>query len=436
MPAVAPAPVVTVAAPAPATTIQQQLATDFAAVASVTPVVPTAPDPQTAAPVDGAAPASAPDAAATAAVPGVDPPTETPIDEFADITPDSVSEDGKRFFYNATKKGRLETDHRLARELREVIPDLSVDAVRKLAARANSAELLMSHFRNGPNEIGSMDTVLSEFVVDPHAFGVMAIRAANVLNSVNPQAAQALRSAQNMQFLNDSRARLTQIQDPAAREQEAIFIQNLEKRTLGRFTPMAELLAGAQQDPAAAERNWIESQKREIANFQQQQQTLQKNSRIQTLNQAEDSAIQSQIGSVLDPLKANYKPEQIAFMKSQLENHIRDAEEAHPEWGRQYQVLRFEAERTGAPNAIKALADFRQGISRQVIARNSASVIQQQTALAMANNQAAHAAAASVPTTELSPNGVTAPPPNGAADAMLKAKTWDQVFAAMKGQAR
>jgi hypothetical protein len=439
-PAAPPAPVAApVNTPAPAS-IQESLKADFAAQTATATTPEVAPIPDTPADV-----APVVDPTANPETPVVDPGTDTtteaqpdttiedaPVDAFSEIEPDSVSQDGKRHFYNPTKSKRLQEDHKLVQQLAEIIPDFSVDAVKQLAVRANQADELMSMFRTGPENVEAMDNVLGTYhQADPVAFGVMAIRALAHLPQANPQAAQQVDRIYTDRVLNQARARIAQVPQDQ-REAEANFVQNLELRYTGQYTPKERLLAGANPDPAASEREWIQQQKAQIEQFHQTQAQQQRAARFNSINTAENSAVVGAINEVLTPLKGNsaFNESDLEAMQNDFEKAIIQAEGANELWQGKYKILRMEAERSGDPQAVEQLAQFRRTIAKQVVQQNSRRIIAARGQSVQAANQAQHQQAAQAPRTELSPNGVTAPAPNGAVDQMLKAGTWDDMFKA------
>jgi len=443
---VTPTPTTPAAAPAPApTSIAESLRQDYNSTAGNAPETPVEAPPAT------TSPEAVPDAQVAAEVitdPTIPVGDEVPVveetpqidglpeDPLAEIQPDSISQDGKRHFYNPTKSQKLQADHKMIRELSQIIPEVSVDAIKDLATRANKADTLLNMFRSGPEDINAMDSMLGEFhQTDPHAFGVMAIRALTNLPAANPLASQEVDRIFNNRILNQARARVSQITDPAAREAEANYVQNMEMRLTGTYTPKAQLLAGGNQDPIAAERQWIQQEKDRIAQFHQNQAQQAKVARINSINTAEESAVVGHIDTVLAPIKANsaFSPADIEDIRGKFVRAIQEAEGANPVWGDTYKNLRMEAERSGSPEAIERVSKFRRSIADQVIRQKSREIIGQRGQSVQSANQAQHQQAGQAPRTELSPNGVTAPAPNGAVDAMLKAKTWDEMFAAMPG---
>ena len=351
-----------------------------------------------------------------------------------EITPDSVSQDGRLHFYNPTKSQRLQAEHKLVRDLTQVIPDLSVDSVKALHENAMQFSDLMNTYREGGESIDAMDRVLDRLhQTDPYAFGGMAIRALQVLPQANPDAAKAVDQYKMGQFLSNARARISQISDPAARDAEVAFVQNLEMRWTGRYTPKQDLLQATQVDPVAAERQRTIALERQLQQIQQQNQNTQRQVRMQSIDAAEDAAVNGSFDSVLAPLRANtaFKPEDIQVLQREFTQALQDAEASNPTWAATYKQLRMDAERTGTPDAAQKVANYRRQIADIVVRQNRQRIISSRSQLVAATNQAAHTQAAQAPRTENAPNGAVAPAPNGSLEAASKAKTWDDMNRAM-----
>jgi len=446
-PVASPTPSLPVAAPiaappAPATTMAQVLDNAFAAAAP-----PAAPPVDPAAVIDPAAPV-APPVVDPAAPPAVDPnapppdapqiidptaPIETPDDlAFVEIEPVSVSDDGKLHHFNKNKADRLIQDHRFVKELAQILPEVTVDAVKELHNRAVQAEQMMNMFRMSPDDPGMADQVLQQFQqADPHAFGVLGIRTLLHLPQVNPEAAKVVHRLGEQRVIDQAKARLLSISDPAQREAEVNFIQNLELRLNdGQFTPKEALLASQNVDPVTLQLQELQLREQRVQQWEQTQRKQAHQIRVQSIDGAEDAAAYSPIEDALKPLKANsaFKPEDIQDIEARLISAVKAAESSSPSHQATYNLLRTEAMRTGSPEAIAKVASFRQNIARMAIQQNSRAIIAARSQSVVAANQAAHTQAASAPRTENAPNGAVAPTPNGAIEAAHKSGSWDQLW--------
>ena len=471
-PSSAPAPVSAPAAPASQPSAQPATLNDAIRAAFAeppkadTPVSSPSPSPEPASttspavspeqpPAAGEQPATS-DATLTPAVAAGTPADDEPIE------PDSKSQDGKTWYFREARGRQLMADRDTLRGMRQVVPDLTADSFKGIVEQANAASLMASTYKlvgdkntPVPEQIQHMDDILGYFKDEsPVAFGVMAIRLAQKLPEANPQAyatlsdffvKQALNNPQRSAELNNlfvnrtlqqAREGIQRVTDPKLQAEEIAFVQNLEYRYTGKYTPAADLKAGKftqpvsqppQSDPREADLARREQALRDQQTENQRQETA---ARDNYLNSQAESAVWEPINAVLADFKSKFGPNPSDVDKMTFENaanilrsKIREFASAHPEWNAQHLSLLAQAQ-TGNPDAIQRYTNYHRWIAQQAVRANAPTV------LGMFNRPNQQPAVPSSPRSELAPSGVGTPAAPNGVDQILKADNWKDVFAA------
>lgn len=436
-----------VAAPAaqPGQTVESALDSAFAHAASPAPVIP--PDP--AAPVvTSPEPVTDPATPQTAAAPVVDtlPVTEPapPELDFTDgVQPDSVSEDGKRHFYNPTKSQRLQQAAKFVQAVQNILPNATVDEIKDAVEVSHAAKHMMLRFHEGASDPAAVDEVIDAFKMNenPQAFGMLAVRMLNHLPQIEPGAAQFIKRHYNQGLINDLKQTARQTVDQAARDQTIALIQCLQIQLSGNakgYEPKAAILGGGNADPIAIERAEVERGRREIHEFQQRQQQSAQQQVANTILNAQQQGSAAEIDAILAPVKAAYadatgnmKPEW-RFIRQEFADAVDAAEQAHPEWRVKLDNLRTEAMLKRSEQSLQNFANYWRSIVRAVARPNSKAILDRWGHRSIQLNQAANDKANSAAANEPAPNGVASLPSSGIKiDDAIKAKGYDAVFKAM-----
>lgn len=353
----------------------------------------------------------------------------------ADATP---TQDGKKLVFDKNKGQRLLAAQQALNQMREIVPDLSVENFKVLAGRANAAALMMNlyHQAASPNadpqaRFQSMDEIVGYFgEQSPVSLGFLAVRSQALLPKFNPTAAAEINNWHNARVLNDLRGRVQQIADPALRDQEVNFIQNLEMRLTGKFTTKADLLAGNRTSPQQVVQSENDRLRQQIAEGERQRAQQAQTAMMGHIGQAQNDAIHQVIGSTLEPIKDRVSPREYAFLFSSLGQEVAQAELANPQWKEQYDTLLLQAQTTGSEADIRRLAEYRRQIAQRVIRAKGPQIISEWTRSKLERHKAAAQTAANPPTNEPALNGAVTPASPQGVDAMLKSDNWNDMFKA------
>ena len=447
---VAPAP----AAPAstPAATPGQSLAdlvresivplnTEAAPVDGGTPTTP-APDAQQDAPAlepmvlpdDGVAPPAT--AAPAVSDPNAPAAEDAPLDFTAeDLKADSVSEDGKRHFFDKNKAERLLAAGNFIKQLQEIVPQVTPSAIIDAVKRAGAADALMTKYQLGASNPSDVNDVLDLFTgeievngvkqqptpVERQAFGALVLNALDRLQRINPQAMQGVYRVHNQQTVEGLRARARALPEGPDREQKVALALRFEQEVFGKFTPRDQWLQAQPTDPIEQQRQQIARERQTLVTQQQEWQRTQYGQLVASVGEAQEAARQEPITQLLDRFKDNPIGQKFrSQMHGELLQAVQDTEIAHPEWAYQHQTLEQQALMQPTPQNIQALNDYRRNISKRVVAANAKAVIEKYNSIALQNNQADKDRALRPIVNTPSPNGATTQAPNGAMESVMK----------------
>jgi len=363
---------------------------------------------------------------------------EADLDEPISAADATSTEDGKKLIFDKNKGQRLLAAQQALNQMREIVPDLSVESFKQLAGRANAAALMMNlyHQAASPNvdpqaRFQSMDEIVGYFgEQSPISLGFLAVRSQALLPKFNPTAAAEINNWHNSRVLNDLRGRVQQISDPALRDQEVNFIQNLEMRLTGKFTTKADLLAGTRTNPQQAVQSENDRLRQQIAEGERQRAQQAQAAMMGQIGQAQTSAINQVIEGTLASIKDRVSPREYSFLFSSLGQEVAQAELANPQWKEQYDTLLIQAQTTGSEVDIRRLAEYRRQIAQRVIRAQGPKIINEWTRSKLERSKAAAQTATNPPTNEPALNGVATPASPQGVDAMLKSDNWQDMFKA------
>lgn len=430
------------------------------------------------APIAPAAPAAAPSGIENAPIPvapGAVAPitpsvpalaTPTALDLLEDITPEAIPQTtnaqgqsvGARHTYTEAQSRKLQTAHKLLRQLTEIVPDLNVDSFREIVGRSQAGRSMMDMFRQGINPtdqtaaMEAIDSILTEVFAkeSPEAFGLLAIRAAAMLSKVNPQAWAVMVNwhRKNLQgdpamlewhkkkLVQEAKDEIPLYQDAAARKQQVYFVMNLEQRLLGAdsVTPedvlMRHVPTTPNVNPLAAERADLERRTREQDEREQRAAQRADAERVNLLNTAEQAAIGDEINTFLAPYVASSTPQELEFLRGTLRQEIMTAEDAHTaDWSPAWQSHYAQARRSGSAADIKVLTDYRRTIAKRVLLSNGKQITDPWVQRQVDRNTAARQNAANPHSNEPAPNGPGTPARPEGIDELLKNPNWKDTFA-------
>ena len=401
------------------------------------PPAPALDEPPIPAEPAAAAPVTVPDPNAAPAEPVAPALTEADLD-FSDGTdPDSQSQDGKRHFFSEGKSRRLQQAGKLVQGLQEVMPAVTLDAVRERIETANAADVLLTAFDQGAAQ--SVDEVLELFHGrNPQNFGVMAIRALQQLPTVNPEANKVIERHFQQSVVKTLYNRAIQTQEPNAQATAIALAQQADLAINGTFTPKAQLLAQGVQDPMKMREASLAQREQALNQTLQQQRQQAEQNFSNHLGTSQESAIMSTIDEALAPAAALKGTPQWDQMRQELRLAVDAAEKAHPEWAVPWQTYMSRASLSKSETDVQAVANYRKSVTRQVARTNAQAIIQRASQAVAQQNQTAHQRAAAQPAAEVSPNGgAVSRPADGAlqkaiANPDLKASL-RELFAAVPG---
>lgn len=362
---------------------------------------------------------------APVAEPPVGPPAQPeeepdPDDDLSN--PDRMSRDGKLHYYKPSRIAKFKQAYEAWRTVQEAVPGATVDVIRENYNTAAATDEMVADFHSGNVE----PFVKFWAEENPQTFTQVMMNAPQYLAQNNPQAYHALETRLLTKKIDALYRDGQQKNDPNL----IAVAQNLDLMTTGKFRDMTK----AQPVDMLAERE-AELSRREQAIQQQIQR--ERMGRTQAFLQAADTAAEQAVTGLVE--KAFQRPElkmfegkpQMKWMKRDLLEKIKEAENANAPWLQQYNAQRKQAEARPSEQSKTALVAKKEQFAKEVIARHLKRVIDDATGDILSKSAAAHSKrSAAAARTE--PANAAAPVQGVQVNQKLNsAKTMDEVFSAI-----
>lgn len=314
-------------------------------------------------------------------------PAEDVVSPFEELKPDGIN--GGRYFCTKTKWERLTAADNAIRQFEEVMPGITVDAVKENFTRAISAQNLLDDWHStDPETIDRAASFMFE-KAPPQTIG----RVAEHVMSLLPERAPEVFNQIQKQFQGSM---IEQVYQAAIQANDGNLFkacQNMELALTGQFRTPEQF---QQPDP---QRQQLETMQQRLQRYEDQERAQQQRyyqSMAQEVEASVDQAKSSEIEKMIPPAVAEAykgKPD-LGQLNLLLKSEVDTALNGNPIWRAQIaRELKIAKTNPSEQTRAKVEATVR-SFAAQVLARKAKPIIDKFAATAVANNAKVHQAQA------------------------------------------
>ena len=310
-------------------------------------------------------------------------PTEQPVDETDDdlSRPNGMSQNGKRYWYDVARAEKLLSGHKAWRAVEDAVPGATVESIRQMHETQSMVDSMLADYNSGD---------LDPFVTfwqreNPQAFTQMMMSAPQFLQQNAPQAYQAMEQRIHGGLVD----RLYREGQRSGDDTKIAIAQHLDQMLTGKFRDLTK----AQPIDALAEREAQLTQRERAIN---QQLERERQAKVQAFLQDTDKAAEQSVTDLVNAelskpqLKAFENSPQLNWLRRDLIEAVKSAEQANAPWLRQYEARRKEAQARTSEQARQGLVAMKTEFARGVIARTAPKLIKQATEAFIGKSVATH----------------------------------------------
>jgi hypothetical protein len=312
------------------------------------------------------------------------------VDPYAEeIGPDSVSQDGKRFFYNKGKAETLMAAHKTIQGLRALDPNFSPDSYKEMLGRTIELDRMLTDLDSGdPQRVGAVAMDIVSANRNPASVSAFIDTAMAQVAQHHPQAFQTVQN----KILAGMAQRFYNEYNQTRNEQTKKLAQNLDYLARKDFIDPDQ--NGAAADPLAAERASLAQREQAYNSRIQQDRLAAINAQVQSAVKSAESIVDSAIDSALSVIPQNVR-EMRAVDYRHAQRDLRDQfdtiTKGSENFQKQYQILMQRLRTTPTDQSRDALVSWVKQWADYAVGRAKKEVVGRFTNSVTSSSNAAHA---------------------------------------------
>lgn len=152
--------------------------------------------------------------------------TPEEVDPYEEIKPDSVSADGKRFFFREAKAKAMLASHQTLQQLRDIDPAITVDGIKGMYARTLEMDRFLGDFDSGdPRRVAGVAAMFVNKNSNPQSVAAFVDSTIAAAEQIHPDLATMIRNRAFLAAANDLLK--------TGKEEDRLLAWNLEHRVRG-----------------------------------------------------------------------------------------------------------------------------------------------------------------------------------------------------------